>query len=353
ATVTSLDSTTVVFAPGTRVKYSDAGAATMGYVVERASHQPFASWVRQHVLAPLAMNESAFELTPALESRAATGYRWTYDGRRDPVPPLAAGQSPGTSLYTSVADLGRFMTALFAGGRGARGRVLSASALASMWVPQRSRSGDALSYGIGFRIDTLDGMREVAQHGSSRGVTADLRMLPNERLGVAVVTSLGASNAVAARIATAALRAMLANRRHGAMPAWVTTTAVPAADAARLSGRYLAGDFAYELTYLTAPSDSDSATAQLVERSTRGGSRGVLRSRGDTLIRDDRLGFGLRLLPRGDTLLVSDTRFARTRAEPPAPAPPEIAKLVGEYGSDRDILYILENRGSIDALVDW
>lgn len=352
ASVMSLDSTTLIFPPGTRVKYSDAGVETMRNVVERVSREPFASYMTRHVLAPLVMDESTFGLTPALESRAAQGYQWTYDGRRDLVPRVMRGES-ATPLYTTVADLGRFMTAMFAGGVGARGRVLFARALASMMVPQRSSSGAPLEYGIGFRVDTLDGMREVAQRGASDGFTADLRMLPDERLGVAIVTSLDASSAVAARIATAALRAMRARRRHGAMPNWVTTSAVPAADATRLSGRYASGDSALELTYVTAASDSDASTAQLVERSTRGGSRGVLRQLGDTLVRDDRLGFGTRARPRGDTLIVAGTGFVRTRAEAPAPAPPEIAKLVGEYGSDRSILYILEDRGAIDALVDW
>ncbi|HXT48339.1 MAG TPA: M15 family metallopeptidase, partial [Gemmatimonadaceae bacterium] len=329
ATVMSLDSTTLVFAPGTRVKYSDAGVATMEYVVERASREPFATYMMRHVLAPLAINESAFELTPALESRAAQGYQWTYDGRRDLVPRATHG-GPGISLYTTVADLGRFMTAMFAG-----------------------KAGAPLKKGFGFRVDSLDGMRELGQRGASNGFTADLRMLPNERVGVAVVTSLDASNAVVARIAAAALHAMLANRRHSAMPSWVSTSAVPAAHAARLSGRYASGDSALELTYVTAASDSDSTNAQLVERSTRGGTRGVLRLLGDTLLRDDRLGFGMRALPRGDTLIVSGTAFVRARAEAPAPAPPEIAKLVGEYGSDRSILYILEDHGAIYALVDW
>jgi D-alanyl-D-alanine dipeptidase len=37
----------------------------------------------------------------------------------------------------------------------------------------------------------------------------------------------------------------------------------------------------------------------------------------------------------------------------PAPASAALARLVGEYGWDHDILYILENRGHLEALIEW
>lgn len=326
-TVMSLDSTSVVIAPGSRVKYSNAGMATAGYVIERVTRQPFASYLARSVLAPLGMNESSFQPTTALESRLATAYLWTYDGRRITAPRFRLGESPANGLYTTVTDLGRFMSAMLAGG------------------PANSE--------IGFRLDTLDGMREVAQDGSIYGFSTALHMLPGERLGVVIITTLDATNAVAARVARAALRAMIASRRNAPMPLWVTTTPVIARDAARLEGRYFAADSAIELTYLAAPSDSDASATQLVERSTAGGTRGALRLLGDTLVRDDRLGFGARLVPRGDTLIAASRSFVRAPDAKPSATPPQLRRLVGEYGWDHDILYILEDRGWIDALSDW
>ena len=41
-------------------------------------------------------------------------------------PRFELGMSPAGSMYTTVTDMGRFMSALFAGGRGAKGQMLEA-----------------------------------------------------------------------------------------------------------------------------------------------------------------------------------------------------------------------------------
>jgi D-alanyl-D-alanine dipeptidase len=196
-------------------------------------------------------------------------------------------------------------------------------------------------------------MREIGASGSIYGVSTELHMLPGRKLGVVVITALDGANGIAARVATTALRALVAAQQHAPMPAWAETTPVPPRDAARLEGRYANGDSAIELRDITAPSDSDSTQVRLAERSEAGGTRATLRMRGDTLMRDDRFGFGTRLVVRGDALMAGTRALARLRDTRPDNAPPRLARLVGEYGWDHDILYIVERRGRIEALADW
>jgi CubicO group peptidase (beta-lactamase class C family)/D-alanyl-D-alanine dipeptidase len=353
ATVVSLDSTTLIYPPGTHTKYSNAGVATAGYVLERLGHRSFPAYLADHVLAPLGMDESAFELTPSLRSRLATGYMWTYDGRRFAAPTFQFGESPAGSLYTTVTDLSRFMSAMFARGQGAHARLLRPETVEAMWVPQFAQPGSRTGYGIGFGVDTLGGHRKVGHGGAIYGFATQLTMLPDQRLGVAVVTTLDAANVFTTRVADAALRAMLAVREHQAIPVWVNTAPVQSTDAARLAGRYASDNSTLELTYIIAPSDTPATAAQLVVRSSLGGTRGVLRQRGDTLVRDDQLGFGARLLSRGDTLFSGGTRFIRLASNAPDPVTPRLDRLVGEYGWDHDILYILEDHGRLNALIEW
>ncbi|MEP7066820.1 MAG: M15 family metallopeptidase, partial [Gemmatimonadota bacterium] len=238
-------------------------------------------------------------------------------------------------------------------GQGARARVLRPATLESMWVPQFAAKGDRTGYGIGFGIDTLAGRRLIGHAGAIYGFATDAEMMPDDSLGVAVVTTLDATNVVAGRVAEAALRAMLALRAHRAMPAWTQTAPVPESDAASLAGRYVSRSGALELTHLTAASDSPSTESQLVVYYEAGGLRGALRLLGDTLIRDDRLGYGARFVRRGDTLDVGSRHYVRAADSKPAPARPALAKFVGEYGWDHDILYILESRGHLEALIEW
>jgi CubicO group peptidase (beta-lactamase class C family)/D-alanyl-D-alanine dipeptidase len=353
ATVASLNSTTLIYKPATHIKYSNAGIAVVGDVLQQLSGEPFATYLASHVLAPLGMKESAFELTPALAPRVAVGTMWTYDGRRFPAPGFQLGESPAGSLYTTVTDLCRFMSAMFTRGQGERGRVLTPESLDEMWTPQFASAGDRTGFGIGFHVDTLDGRRVIGHGGAIYGFATEALMLPDDSLGVAVVTTLDVANIVTSRVAEAALRAMLATREHRAIPAWTETAPIPAADAAKLAGRYVAGSSAFDLTYLTAPSDSPSTATQLVLESDRGGFRGSLRLRGDTLVQDDRFDFGTSLVRRGDALEAGGKRFTRVAEPKPAPLRPALARLVGEYGWDHDILYILEKRGHLDALIEW
>lgn len=353
ATVASLNATKLIYRPGTHFKYSNAGIAVVGDVLQHVGMQPFASYLATQVLSPLGMDESAFELTPALAPRLAVGYMWTYDGRRFVAPGFQLGESPAGSLYTTVTDLCRFMSAIFARGQGARARVLGKATLESMWIPQFAPAGSRTGYGIGFGIDTLDGHRVIGHSGAIYGFATDAEMLPDDSLGVAVVTTLDATNAVASRVAESALRAMLAARDHRAMPAWTPSAPIPANDAAQLAGRYVSDSLAIELTNVTAASDSPATASQLVVRNEAGGTRGALRLRGDTLVRDDRLGYGAQLVRRGSGLDLGGTHLERVSDHKPARVRPALARLVGEYGWDHDILYILENRGHLEALIEW
>ena len=68
ATVDSLNQTTLVYPPGTRTKYSNAALATVGYVLQTVSRDPYATYLTRSVLAPLGMTHSSFEPDSALLS---------------------------------------------------------------------------------------------------------------------------------------------------------------------------------------------------------------------------------------------------------------------------------------------
>src|SRR5262249_47929248 len=112
----------------------------------------------------------------------------------------------------------------------------------------------------------------------------------------------------------------------------------------RLAGHYMRDDKWVDLT--------ESAGKLMMSRS-EGGAPLRLRSVGGALITDDRLGVGLRLLSRGHLLLVGNELFRRVDALKPLPVRPQWRGLIGEYGWDHDVLYILEREGRLWALIEW
>ena len=360
-TIASLNRTTLVYPPETHSKYSNAAIATVGYVLERVTGTPFPQALSTAVLQPLGMTMSGFEPTPALTRELAPAVMWTLDGRSFAAPTFQLGIAPAGSMYTTVTDLARFVSALFAGGRGRNGQILKAETIAQMWTPQFARPGDQGGYGIGFSVGTLDGRRRVGHDGAIYGFATTLQALPDEKLGVIVVTTRDGANAAVDRIGETALRAMIAARAGsggitvaGSGVENDTTAPVEPSRAGRLVGRY-------------APRSNASREIELAHRGTGlammpsvGGGVPELRARGDTLLVDDPVfGTGGRFLPNADDaswLLAGDglrDTLVRVDRGMPKTVSSSWNGVIGEYGPDYDILYVYERDTRLWALIEW
>lgn len=362
AIVHSLDATTLVYPPGAHTKYSNAALATLGEVLERTQGVPFTRHIADAVLRPLGLTRSGFELTPERSRGLASGYMWTVDGREFPAPTFQVGTAPALGMYSSVTDLARFLSALFAIRDGGSAGLLRPETLAAMWTPQFTRGDVRAGYGLGFHLDTLDGHRMVGHDGAIYGFTTALLALPDEKLGVVVVATLDGASASVSRVAHDALRALL-DVRAGIGASLAASTALRAdtsggirpGRARTLVGRYVAPAGAVREVELLHRGRG------LALLPPGGGAMPQLRASGDTLVVDDPVVQGFdRFLPDADSarMLLDvravgvDTLF-RAPMLAPVPAPARWRGLIGEYGPDYDILYVFERGGRLWAQIDW
>ncbi|MEO8199227.1 MAG: serine hydrolase [Gemmatimonadota bacterium] len=339
--VASLNASRLVYPPGSRVKYSNAAIAVVGKVIERVSGKSFAQYVGDSILSPLGMAHSTFA-PPA--NGGAAGFMWTVDGRKFPAPIFQLGMAPAGNLYSNVNDLGYFLSALFAGGQGRAGRILSRQSLSEMWRPQFADSRSAEAFGLGFYLSHIDGHRRAGHGGAIYGFATDLEALPDEKLGVVVITNLDAANTVVSRIADAALKAMLAVRAGEIPPVPTVTARIPPGTVQGMTGFY--GNATRNLELREGLGD--------LELLTPGQSPLSLRLLGDTLVVDDPRSFGTRLIPLGhDRIQVGNDTLARLVPSQPADPPGSWSALIGEYGWDYNTLYIHEDGGKLFALIEW
>jgi CubicO group peptidase (beta-lactamase class C family)/D-alanyl-D-alanine dipeptidase len=350
ATVASLNQTALVYKPGTHAKYSNAGIAVLGDVLERTQHESFYPYLERAVLQPMGLDQSAFRPRPDLLPRMAKGTMWTFDGRRFDAPTFQLGMGPCGSMYTTVLDLGRFLEMLFARGVAPNGtRVLAARTLDTMWTPQFAAPGAKTGFGIGFDIERLDGHLTVGHDGAIYGFATTLRALPDDSIGVVVVATLDGANTVTDRIGDAALRMMLDVREGKAPTAPDTTTPLPRARALALAGHYTGAHRVADLTEYEGH----------LYLSPLGVARGELRvpahpGRGEELIVDDVLSYGPRVVILGDgRIVVASDTLRRAASTVPPPAATAYASLIGEYGWDHDVLYVHEQGGRLHALIEW
>lgn len=133
-------------APGETWLYSGGGYTLLQLIVEEVSGESFDAYMRRAVFSPLGMTGSAFVLDEARRGRVvpfhdAAGRRATH---------FTFTATAAASLYTSAADLTRFLQAQVAGANGeppGRG-VLTPETVHSMRLPEAHSLGFAI-WGLG------------------------------------------------------------------------------------------------------------------------------------------------------------------------------------------------------------
>jgi CubicO group peptidase (beta-lactamase class C family)/D-alanyl-D-alanine dipeptidase len=216
-TVASLNQTRLVHETGTRLKYSNAGLAVVGAVVEKVSGRPFAAAVRDTVIKPLGLTRTDFEPSVPADQRAA-GLMTTLHGREFAAPTFELGMAPAAGLYSTANDLSKVVSMLFSEGQGQSGPVLRRERLAEMMTPQFQSAGRRNGAGFGLFVSEFEGHRRVGHDGAMYGFATEVAALPGPKLGAVVVASRDFANGVTASIGSNALRMMLAARDGKPLP---------------------------------------------------------------------------------------------------------------------------------------
>jgi CubicO group peptidase (beta-lactamase class C family)/D-alanyl-D-alanine dipeptidase len=347
-TVASLNGTPLVYEPGTKTKYSNAAIAVVGRVVEKVDGRPFAQAVRERVLVPLGMKASDFEPTADVKKSLSEALMWTYHGREFPAPTYELGEGPAGCMYSTVRDLAKFVSAVFADGKGGTAPMVSEHSLKQMLTAQFAKPDAKEGFGLGFMLGDLDGRRRVGHGGAIYGFSTELAMLPEEKLGVVVIANKDVTNRVTTRLADLTLRHVLAAKSGTPLPAVVEPRPVTTELARRFAGRYGDGP-THELLEIGG---------KLYHLGSVGGFVAEVRTAGNDLIVHGVLGNGTKLKCDGTTLTVAGpgggTFRRRDDLAGPPPAPPaHFIGLIGEYGWDHNTLFVFEKDGKLHALIEW
>jgi CubicO group peptidase (beta-lactamase class C family)/D-alanyl-D-alanine dipeptidase len=344
ATVASLNQTELIYPPGEKTKYSNAGITVVGAVIEKLTGNSFADSLTRTVLEPIGCTSSSFKRTKAISDRLASAKMWTYYGREFEAPTFPLGVEPAGNLYATTGDIGKFLAMLFASGQGSGGTVLQPQTLESMYQVQFGKDNARTGFGLGFSVSELRGRRCVGHNGAVYGFASVLAALPAEKLGVAVITTRDCANGVARKIAVYALYLMLARMAGKPLPAYHPAVPIDGEQAAGMSGSYRDGEVGFDLSY---------EDTKLYAWPNVGGNRQELHLMAGAYIVDDALEYGPTIQVGDKRIVASNRQFPLVKSNKPAIAPARWTGLVGEYGWDHDVLFILEMEGRLYALIEW
>jgi CubicO group peptidase (beta-lactamase class C family) len=171
------------FVPGARFEYSNSGYVVLGQIVERASGQRYAEFLRENIFKPLAMDDTlVVDERKQKPPRLALGY-----GKKD-------GQwrditySPENSIYgednvvTTIEDMYKWDQALYTD------RLVSRAMLDMAFTPGHPTTGVS-TYGFGWQIRSFDGDPTVEHGGGWSGYRTYILRVPKRRLTAIVLTN--------------------------------------------------------------------------------------------------------------------------------------------------------------------
>ncbi|MEA4882417.1 MAG: serine hydrolase domain-containing protein [Clostridia bacterium] len=169
---------------GQEIQYSNYGMALAGYVVEHVSGMPFSQYVKENILAPLAMDHSGFELSDTVADGIAKSYRSVKGSRvQVAVPHVQINQAPAGALMTTGDDIARFMIAHLNEGRLGDARILTPESARAMHTQQFTNHPMLPGVAYGFFPDTRNGRRILSHDGAVWNFYSALVLIPEENTG--------------------------------------------------------------------------------------------------------------------------------------------------------------------------
>jgi CubicO group peptidase (beta-lactamase class C family) len=179
------------FDPGQKMAYSNSGYFLLGYVVEKASGQPYGAYLRKTFFEPLGMKDTGAREAGVKVEGKAIGYTPLQDGKLGPAHDDLGKADGAAGVYSTVEDLNRWAEALFGG------RALEPASLAAALTPGKVAGDDPLlpkpiGYGYGWQIGDLRGLTEIGHAGKDLGFESNLRRVPARAFTVVMLANSNA-----------------------------------------------------------------------------------------------------------------------------------------------------------------
>ena len=190
--IKKLSSQEELYPADTYFQYSNLGLTLAGEVVAAVSGQPYAKYVKQHILNPLGLKDTSPEIPEEHKGgQLATGYSIRMrDGTRKVIPfYFVNGIAPAAGFASTVEDLARFASWQFRllekGGK----EVLAANTLKEMHRVHWIDPDWDTTWGLGFSVSRHNEKTFVGHGGSCPGYRTSLSICPKDKIAIVVMTN--------------------------------------------------------------------------------------------------------------------------------------------------------------------
>ncbi|MET0321364.1 MAG: serine hydrolase [Duganella sp.] len=183
-----------------------------GKIIAEKDGKTWGQAIHDRILAPVGMTGTKTSVADMLATANYSAPHSKIDGRAAVVKPMPVPNAVGAvGIDTSAEDLARWMATLLDNGKTPDGKqLISATQLAELWsqqTPMRIREPkpplaatrpNFSSYGLGFSLRDYKGRKLVMHGGALQGFYSTVLMVPEEKLGIAILTNAENGPAMAA-----------------------------------------------------------------------------------------------------------------------------------------------------------
>ncbi|HEV7781131.1 MAG TPA: serine hydrolase [Chitinophagaceae bacterium] len=183
--------------------YTNCAFMTAGEIIPKVTGQSWADFITQKIFKPLGMNNS---LALSKDIKTAGNKSSAHTVVLGELKKIPYGNidnlAPAGSISSSVNDMSKWVMMQLNAGKLGENQVVPASALGQTKTPhsilgngghQFNRSHFSL-YGLGWFMEEYAGRKIVAHTGGVNGFVTSVCMVPEEKLGIIVLTNTDANN---------------------------------------------------------------------------------------------------------------------------------------------------------------
>ena len=172
------------FPPGTQYRYSNTGYAFLALIVEKVSGKRFADFLKENIFNQIGMKTTvAYEKGISTVANRAFGHSLQNGNYVETDQSNTSAVLGDGGIYSNVEEMSLWISALFSN------TFVSRELQERSWKSALLNNGTSIDYGIGWHLETCNGMYHPAHGGSTRGFRNNIQIFPDQKLMVIILTN--------------------------------------------------------------------------------------------------------------------------------------------------------------------
>lgn len=170
------------FHPGEKYEYCNVGYFSLAEIIRKATGKPWSEFLSERIFAPLGMSSTRTTTFDDIVPNRADAYSFANNKLTNAG--ITRAIRPSGAFLSTLSDLVKLEAAL--NGKG----FLKPVTRKAMWTPFKLNDGRDSIYGLGWRIEDINGIKRIGHGGNLDGFKSFYARFVNEGLTVIVMTNL-------------------------------------------------------------------------------------------------------------------------------------------------------------------